>query len=136
MFWFIVLLLVVGAGFYFYQKMMAIEREIRAEQVAANEHVSPEPEPEPEPENLAADVFKPTSSARESQPAAAVQGRTAIEEAIMSVVAEKPGIKQTDLYPLFADTGKKQLQKLIKNMADNGVLRREKQGSSYLLYCP
>ena len=32
MFWFIILLLFVGAGFYFYQKMMAIEREIRAEQ--------------------------------------------------------------------------------------------------------
>ncbi|MCW8891926.1 MAG: hypothetical protein OQL18_01250, partial [Deltaproteobacteria bacterium] len=32
MFWFIVLLLIVGAGFYFYQKMMTIEREIRAEQ--------------------------------------------------------------------------------------------------------
>ena len=130
MFWFVVLLLVVGAGFYFYQKMMAIEREIRAEQVAENEHVSPEPEPEPE--NLAA---KPTSLDKENGSATAVQEQSPIEEAIISAVAEKPGIKQTDLYPLFADTSKKQLQKLIKNMSDNGVLRREKQGSSYLLYC-
>ena len=34
MFWFIVLLLVAGAGFYFYQKLSTIEREIRAEQDA------------------------------------------------------------------------------------------------------
>ena len=32
MFWFVLLLLLVGAGFYFYRKMMSIEREIRAEQ--------------------------------------------------------------------------------------------------------
>ena len=133
MFWFIVLLLVVGAGFYFYQKMMAIEREIRAEQVAANEHVSPVQESEPE--NSAVDAVNPTAPDRKSSPAAAVQGRTAIEEAVISAVAEKPGIKQTDLYLLFTDTSKKQLQKLIKNMSDNGVLRREKQGSSYSLYC-
>lgn len=131
MFWFVVLLLVVGAGFYFYQKMMAIEREIRAEQVAENEHVSPGPEPE----NPAADAVQPRSLDRESGTATAVQEQSPIKEAIISAVAENPGIKQTELYLLFADTSKKQLQKLIKNMADNGVLRREKQGSSYLLYC-
>jgi len=131
MFWFIILLLVVGTVFYFYQKMMAIEREIRAEQGAEDEHVSAAPEPEPRTD----DFLKTSAFDKESNSAAVISEQITIEETIISAVVKSPGIKQTDIYLLFADTGKKQLQKIIKNMADNGVLRREKQGSSYLLYC-
>jgi hypothetical protein len=131
MFWFIVLLLVVGAGFYFYQKMMAIEQEIRAEQGVGDEHVSPAQEPE----RPAGDPIKASEFDKESNAAAAIPELTTIEEAVISAVTKSPGIKQTDLYLFFADTDKKQLQKIIKSMSDNGVLRREKQGSSYLLYC-
>ena len=59
---------------------------------------------------------------------------TTLEETILAEVTKQPGIKQTELYLFFAATNKKQLQQLIKEMADNGVLRREKQASSYLLY--
>ena len=133
MFWFIVLLLFVGAGFYFYQKMMAIEREIRVEQGADNEPVVPVQEREMQSEVMnQSTVFDPDSSlvSVESE----MTDSTSTEDTILVKVTEQPGIKQTELYPLFADTNKKQLQQSIKKMADDGILRREKQGSSYLLY--
>ena len=34
----------------------------------------------------------------------------------------------------FADINKKQLQQLLKDLDDAGKLKREKEGSSYLLY--
>ena len=73
MFWFIVLLLVVGAGFYFYQKLISIEREIHAEQEAytvalQKAEKTPEEVPEakePDPETTPAAVIpeqgEPTS---------------------------------------------------------------------------
>ncbi len=130
MFWFIVLLLVVGAGFYFYQKLIAIEREIHAEQKEYNAALQ---KAEKSPQDI--------SAANDSD-----SGNTAVdltsegdapislEEAILAEINKQAGIKQTDLYPMFSATNKKQLQKLIKVLADSGKLRREKQGSSYLLY--
>jgi len=130
MFWFIVLLLVVGAGFYFYQKLISIEREIHAEQEAYSVALqkaekTPEEVPEakdPDPENT------PTAVIPEQDEL------TSLAEMICAEVNKQRGIKQTDLYPLFSATNKKQLQRLIKKLADNGRLRREKQGNSYLLY--
>ena len=133
MFWFIVLLLFVGAGFYFYQKMMAIEREIRAEQEAGNIHVtttdSPEDKSMETPHNT---IFDSESSP--SVVATETVVLSSQEETVLAEVTKQPGLKQTDLYSILADTNKKQLQKMIKEMNDRGVLRREKQGSSYLLY--
>ena len=133
MFWFVVLLLFVGAGFYFYQKMMTIEREIRAEQEVEKAHTAKEKGTEKQTEET------PQSTVFDSEgsfpPAVSeVVEATTLEETILAEVLKKPGIKQTDLYPLFADTNKKQLQQLIKKMADTKTLRREKQGSSFLLY--
>lgn len=129
MFWFIILLLVVGAGFYFYQKMMAIEREIHAELDLAKAAVAPVQEPEKHhekgPETPLPDPVSPALEVVES---------TTLKGTILAEVTKQPGMKQTELYPLFVDTNKKQLQQLLKEMADDGTLRREKQASSYLLY--
>ena len=129
MFWFIVLLLVVGAGFYFYQKLISIEREIHAEQeaysVAVQKAETPPVDASPAPVDAGTMLESIASENTES---------ASLEEAILAEVIRQAGIKQTDLYPLFADVNKKQLQRLIKELADNGRLRREKSRSSYLLY--
>ncbi|WP_321370307.1 hypothetical protein [uncultured Desulfuromusa sp.] len=130
MFWFVFLLLLLGAGFYFYQKMMSIEREIRAEQEAEGGSAAQVQEPEKSSVDLP--EMKPFD--KDNNSATTTPEQTAAEKVIISAVTKSPGTKQTDLYVLFPDTGRKQLQQTIKNMADNGVLRREKQGSSYLLY--
>lgn len=130
MFWFIVLLLVVGAGFYFYQKLISIEREIHAEQEAYSATLK---KAEMSPEDVSAakgpDLEKSSSAVHPEKGEA-----TSLAEMVCAEVYKQGGIKQTDLYPLFAATNKKQLQRLIKELADDGRLRREKQGSSYLLY--
>ena len=133
MFWFIILLLVIGAGFYFYQKMMTIEREIHAEQEIEKARVVAVQEPEKQPEETPPNtVFDSENSPAPVEPERAEA--STLEATISVEVTKQPGIKQTELYPLFADTNRKQIQKLIKEMADKGVLRREKQGSSFLLY--
>ncbi len=130
MFWFIILLLVVGAGFYFYQKLISIEREIYAEQEAYSAALQ---KAEKLPEDVPAE--KDSNSEKSSSAVTSERGEpTSLAEMICAEVNKQAGIKQTDLYPLFADTGKKQLQRLIKELTDDGRLRREKQGSSYLLY--
>ncbi len=133
MFWFIILLLVIGAGFYFYQKIISIEREIHAEQELAAAHNVPAQETEKQP----AVAPQMTVFDSGSSPETVAQKRTdptTLEKTILEEVTKQAGIKQTDIYPLFAATNKKQLQKLIKEMADNGKLKREKKSSSYLLY--
>ncbi|OEU72255.1 MAG: hypothetical protein BA864_10815 [Desulfuromonadales bacterium C00003093] len=132
MFWFILLLLLAGAGFYFYQKMMTIEREIRAEQEVemAGDTMAQEPVvvEDVASETAAAVVEKKEeASAGEIEPAR-------VEEKVLAAIAKQPGIKQTELYTIFSAENKKQLQRVLKEMADNGQLKREKEGSSYLLF--
>ena len=137
MFWFVVLLLVVGAGFYFYQKMMAIEREIRAEQEAeqavakiteSDEAGGTEAEAAVPP-IVTLEVEKKVVSA---EPVA--DEPLSLEEEVLVAVKNMPGIKQIELYSSFVDVNKKQLQKTLKELDDTGKVRREKQGSSYQLF--
>lgn len=137
MFWFIVLLLILGAGFYMYQKLVAIEREIRAEQEAeessleepdmstSEEAVDDLPDPQivsPEVENMIEKV----------EPVA--DGDLSLEEEILLAVKNLPGLKQTEIYSSFSDVNRKRLQQLLKDLDSEGKIKREKQGSSYQLY--
>ena len=138
MFWFIVLLLLVGAGFYFYRKMMAIEREIRESQSAETTPASVERTAAASEEGRAGKVpgkVEPPASAPE---AAEEKPSTSAPEpgegAILAEVIRQPGIRQTDLYPLLSGLSRKQAQHLIKDMAAQGLIAREKQGSSYRVY--
>ncbi len=70
---------------------------------------------------------KEETSAGEIEPAR-------VEEKVLAAIAKQPGIKQTELYTIFSAENKKQLQRVLKEMADNGQLKREKEGSSYLLF--
>ena len=141
MFWFIVLLLVAGAGFYFYQKLTTIEREIRAEQAAEKDRAAlsrtatdkpPQPEAEPEEES------EPELVAVEREPTIAETPVPAefssVEDEILAAINNLPGIKQAELSASFPDVEKKKFQQTIKKLADGGSVRREKEGSSYLLF--
>ena len=133
MFAFIVLLIVAGACFYFYQRLTALEQEIRAEQARAKAAaVTPEPPVSPEKEEPAPVVEKvePAPAPVEAEP----KESASLEKAILAAVAKTPGIKQTELYDFFGSIDKKQLQKTVKGIADGGQLKREKKGNSYLLY--
>jgi uncharacterized iron-regulated membrane protein len=138
MFWFIVLLLLAGAGFYFYQKLMKIEREIRAEQEAEAARAAAAKAQQAEPEPIKAEPAK-AAPVKKVEPATAAPAVAAGEESelesqIVAAVSNQPGLKQTELYTKFADINKKQLQQLLKEMADSGSLKREKKGSSYLVF--
>lgn len=142
MFWFIVLLLLAGAGFYFYQKMMDIEKEIRAEQAADSgtaEVSAPPKEAAPESETVEETVVDslivtPAVEKMTSKAEPIADESLNLEDEILAAVNNLPGIKQTELYTSFADVSRKQIQQLLKEMDDSGKLKREKKGSSYLLY--
>lgn len=133
MFWFVMLLLLLGAGFVLFQKVTDIETEIRSEQAAAK---VPEPEARVEREE---DVVVPPVVTEEVQNMAAsaepVSDEPAsLEDEILAAVVNLPGLKQTELYDSFADVNRKKLQQLLKEMDEAGQLKREKKGSSYLLF--
>jgi CHASE3 domain sensor protein len=144
MFWFIVLLLLAGAGFYFYQKMMAIEREIRSEQeadsgaaqvVAKSAQGGGTPEPEVVEQKVSeSTIVTPEVEKMTTKAEPVADDSSSLEDEILAAVKNLPGIKQTELYTSFADINRKQLQQMLKEMDENGKLKREKKGSSYLLY--
>lgn len=134
MFWFVILLVVLGAGFYLYSKLKKIEEEILAEQEAAQrarqqERQSP-PQPSPEKQSaISKPASKPPAASQSASPEA-----TSLAEQLLRTVREQPGIKQTELYPLFSTTPKRTLQYTLRELTDAGRIRREKQGNSFLLH--
>lgn len=150
MFWFVILLLIVGGCFFLYQKMMEIEREIRAEQEAQqpdSEKSAPppvvkkdEPEEKEAPKEAVVDdginppLVTPEVESMVAKTETVADESLSLEDEILNAIKNMPGVKQTDLYTSFADVSKKRLQQLLKEMDDNGQLKREKKGSSYLLY--
>ena len=139
MFWFVLLLLLAGAGFYFYQKMMGIEREIRAEQeagqVSSEVAATPVPIPKPVQEEVSdSEIVTPEVDKMTAKVVPVADASLSLEDEILAAIENLPGVKQTELYSSFADISKKQLQQMLKDLADSGKLKREKKGSSYLLY--
>ena len=138
MFWFVLLLLLVGGGFYLYQKLVTIEREIRAEQARekASQQASVAPATASRDDAGRPDAeAQPGEQERQEDREGPAQPRGSDEAAILARVREQPGIVQVELYPLFASVDKKQMQKKIRQLADDGLLRRERQpGGSYRLY--
>ena len=141
MFSFIVLLVVIGASFYFYQKLTALEQEIRAEQARARAAAappleSPKSSVDSSPHTIFDEVETPSGAVAEapSESAAVTAEGGGLEKAIIAEVAKNPAMKQTELYQVFPETDRKQLQTLVKELADGGKIKRQKQGNSYLLY--
>lgn len=136
MFWFVVLLLLAGAGFYFYQKMMDIEREIRAEQEAeqATSEVPAAPAATVQRDTSESSLVTPEVDKMTTKAVPVADATLSLEDEILAAVENLPGVKQSEIYNSFADVSKNQLQKLLKELDDAGKLKREKKGSSYLLY--
>ena len=129
MFGFLILLLVLGGGFYFFQRLKALEAEIRAEQAAAT--TSPphndKTQTKAEPDRSGGQVHPLVIERAEPTPESP-------EEIVLAAVRKNPGLRQTELYGQVAALGNRQLQVLLKEMAEQGRLQRKKQGSSYLLF--
>lgn len=139
MFWFIVILLVAGAGFYFYRKMMAIEREIRESQSLESGGAAGAPTVESTAQSSSAEAPEkveplPAGSPQDSAEVPPESPPEPGEGALLAEVIRMPGIPQTELYPLLSGMSRKQAQQLLKNMAEQGRIRREKQGNSYRVY--
>ena len=122
-FTFLILAAFVAVGFYVYRRLGEIEREIRAEQQAMAESSPPPQKEAPATET----VEKPQAPAAPEQEAGPV-------ERVLAMVEAEPGLKQTELYARLEDLDRRELQKLLRDLDQQGRLRREKQGSSYRLH--
>ena len=127
LFFILLLLALIASGYYVYQYLLRLEREIRAEQqIAANAEESSD--------------IKPVASSSVSEPPLEVIAEHPVSEElevrdrIMFYVEGSPGLAQTELYTKISDVDRRELQKVLRELDQAGRLRREKQGSSYQLY--
>ncbi|ORJ59065.1 hypothetical protein [Geothermobacter hydrogeniphilus] len=121
-FWlFLILVILILAGGWFYRRLLDIEQDIRREmaeeQVAAAERG----------EVAAAEE---ASEIRSQEPPEEAD----VEQRIQDIVSAEPGLLQTDLYDRFAELPRRKLQQLLRSMEGDGRLRREKEKGSYRLY--
>ena len=125
LFFILLLFALIAAGYYVYQRLLKIEREIRADKytAAAEDHTPPH-----EPESTVAEPL-PTAVT----PAVASQD-LGLREQVLLAIAERPGLAQTELYGRFPDAERRELQKLLRELDQSGKLKREKKGNSYQLY--
>ncbi len=122
LFFILLLIALIGAGYYVYQRLLAIEREIRADQKAL---ATEEPAPVvsgPTEVQAVPDVSKEQSS------------EDGLVDRIKQAVEDSPGMTQTELYERFSSEDRRDLQKLLRQLDQQAQLRREKKGSSYRLY--
>lgn len=117
--------LVIG-GYYVYQRLLKIERDIRADQYATVKDAAPPLKTDDEP------AVVDTPSGPET--AAGTSERLGLREQIISTIEEQPGLAQTDLYSKIPDAERRVLQQLLRELDQSGRLKREKKGNSYLLY--
>lgn len=135
MFWFIVFLLLVGAAFYLYQNLRTMEKEIREEQLREQEQMNKQQGPEPQTEVVESVEETSAVDVMSDEGSLNVEANSDVEDnELVRLIKENPGIKQTDLYGNVQSYSNKQVQQILKKMADNGEIRREKDGSSYRLY--
>jgi len=126
-FFILLLLVLIAAGYYIYQRLLTVEREIRADQRAlADEDDSPVLQTE-----IDSAVPEPRLNPEDEEGLAVGLG---IKEQVELAVSATPGLAQTELYAKFPSTDRRELQKLLRELDASGQLRREKKGSSYRLY--
>ncbi|WP_020676553.1 hypothetical protein [Geopsychrobacter electrodiphilus] len=126
MHWFMLLLLatLIAGGYYVYQRLLTIEREIREEQnLVSDQHEE--------------HSFVETPPFDASTPEKAPIVTTTEEDLgveILAFVALNPGLSQAEVYARFPDSDRRELQKRLRKFDQAGSVRREKEGSSYRLY--
>ncbi len=129
MFWFVLLLILLGLGFYFYQRMVALEQEIRADQAREKEQQQTDQRSEePAP-------FKEASAPRTPESAAPVEPAAGVvENPILRLICSQPGVVQSAVYAELPQLNKKQAQQMIRELVDAGKIKRERLGRSFKLY--
>ena len=121
---------VIAAGaaagcYYGYRKLQQIEADIREElrgKGLAPDQGDSSPEQPPETPEKKPQPKPPTVRSLEDQ--------------ILSLVRDKPGMLQTDLYGHFQESERKAVQAMLLKMHKAGVLKREKEKSTYKLLLP
>jgi len=137
MFYLLILLLGVGL-WYVVRKLRELEAEIRRdieeknrsseEEDAGGEKVTPADNDQP---NQQRDLTpKPDRTLAEKTE----EGPTAIDLRVLALVAEFPGLLQTELYGRLPDLNRRELQQLLLKLDREGRIRREKQGGSYRVF--
>jgi hypothetical protein len=120
----ILLLLLVGFGWFAYRELKLMETDILRDIELKNMAVATEAANNaslPQEEV----ILKVAESVPEPVP---LSGR------LLNVIADQPGIMQTDIYSQLPDYRKKQLQQTLQEMERIGVIRREKAKGSYRLF--
>lgn len=129
MLWIMILFLALFcAGYYFYKRLVTIEREIRATQQRKVD------EPELPKVSEAPAVETPEVETPEVEQDAQLNAAENLLEDLLATVRETPGLAQLELYRHFADRDRRELQKMLRELDHQGRLRREKKGSSYRLF--
>lgn len=105
-----------AAGYLAYRKLRLMEDEIRAE-IATGEPAG-DRQGETEVKASAGDAAEGLSP----------------EERIRTLVAEEPGILQTELYRLLGTEKKRPLQDLLREMDREGHLKRVREKGTYRLF--
>ena len=126
LFFILLLIAFIAAGYYVYQRLLKVEREIRADQHALVEEDDSVIKSDLEPV-----APEPAQKVAESDPIAEDVG---LNDQIMLVVEASPGLAQAEIYDKFPGTDRRELQKLLRQLDQTGQLRREKKGSSYRIY--
>lgn len=57
-----------------------------------------------------------------------------LEQLLLRLIADRPGILQSTVYAEVKGFGRKQVQQALLELARNGRIRRERAKGSYLLY--
>lgn len=114
--WILLLLVVVGC-FWSYRQLRCLEGEILTEIAQDKEKRRSE---------------KPTEPPVPHQDAA--NDDDSQKRRIMTFVTSLPGCSQKDVYAHFPEIDRDNLQKMLRGMAHDGLVRRERAGSSYRLY--
>lgn len=124
-FWlFLLLLVLIGWGIYFCHRLKQIEADIRKDLEATEID-------EDSPVDGDEEIVRETSGAYGS---AVSDAESDPVGQILTLVGNEPGIKQTEVYSRLSDVPRKSIQELLRKLADDGRIRREKKGSSYQLY--
>ena len=129
MFWFVLLLIIMGGAFYFYQRMRALEQQIRAEQAREKE----QQQAQQQSAAVVNDAPAPSASPVNTEPVSSSADDLSVEP-VVNAIQSQPGMLQADIYAKLPQLGKRQIQQLIRQLEEEGKVRRERSGSTYQLY--
>lgn len=130
MLWFILLLILMGGTFYFYQRMRALEREIQAAQALEKTRQ----QYTPKEAAAGSEPLSPPASGLQTASFSAKQPLNSAQDPLVTAIQSQPGVRQADIYAILPELGKRQIQQTIRQLEGEGKIRRERSGSSYQLY--